>query len=1229
MSLGVSSSSSSSLPALPTLPPTSSFSYSTTINSTIKPPPKQLTLPPNPTANPTANQNDEPYDPSLFPDPLASTAAMPLWGLALSNERKRSRKTQPSLKSHTGYTTSHYKPQNDLRVRQDRMTEKMALTLAETTDPNDPNSLAIPTLPNNPNNDPMVGKQKWRSLQYLYNTIIQPAYRSGSVENAMWSLSNKHISKHVFVQSIISEFKFDRRLRMEEHLEKLYDSFPNASSNKVDMRVILCSYLVLVLFKTIQENPRHLFFLLYDIFSPPFSDTIFRSDLLTVLSLCSITETEKTETSDKMDAALTDLSSMYGLKSDFRVVEKKHVFEVFEIHPGILISFKNQCWARLSDDQRLYILNKKEEESALGFEYQDYKFKARQALQLWKKAILAKSFRSWEEYKTESLRIKGQRLWMLYRSAKRRIAQWRLRTELNLAKRERIKIARAMGKLIIKRARFLRWARLVITQRKILRGCARFDDKFKRYGDGLGHLRYAWYRWSARLMLQRWDDETKYMARVQYATKWATAKFKERNWKAFKVYIRQCIIEKNKELDAVDRRDWITNMMKEADAELKDLKKKKEEEMLRKEIEREEEEARERIRNKNQMLQRKKAERGANDRLLRELQREERRRRVEGEKQAIFEAWNEEWNGSNPNRHTFNPNRTKYRKKHEDTPEDQCYRCGRNGHHYKMCYYNEHVNGVHVYSKGETLEDLSDKYKVSVSDLCRLNHIETHKDLKNGQNVCVKDINDGNWHAKMHKEPGENWTWDMVQVCRNRVAKWMKSKEVDAKEKLAKAFKNLRRDFYTPPTIENVFRETQLNSEANIALSIIDGKLFSRGILGRELFERFDESGDGYITYDEFLNGIESMDLKIEHSWIRSIVKSIDTEGDGYISVEELTAAMDRTYQYNGVRGSPWKMYVSIAHQILCFHDVVNDVIIFEHEMKDKKLKEIVRANFLAEAEFKERDIILDMKRKDLKDRREHYAACKLQFFYWKWTALRDMAKQRWKLEQHELSLMRKKERKFALMWQSAYRKRMARNATWFRVQMHYQKMVIFDQGHMDAPRMCYYNHLTGDQTWDKPKIFFMFLGMEGVNDLDEPLPWSIQYDANGNQYWLNHIEGTKIEGETHWGMMDGVNQVLGYSPPSKPPGYPICLSCNIELAWRACKQCEFSYCFQCFRVNHNFLGAEKHKWTIVEPLTCSLCIKNVAAKKAKGKLFCQSCFGRLEKSGVFRGKAVGKIEDV
>jgi hypothetical protein len=1139
---------------------------------------------------------------SSFPDLIKETASMPLWGKSVSTTYKRDKKLQPSLMSKTGYTSTHYLSgsHNDNSYMKDYVA---------TVDVVDSDVQFA-----------SQAKKRWRALHYMYSHIILPEYRSGSFENALWGLSNGGITCRVFVQAIISEFKFSRKLRMEEYLERLYTAFPGSSTDAVDYRLILCSYLNLILFQVIPVNIKHLFLLMYDIFTEPFSDQVHRHSVLSLISVCAMSTADVEATAGRLDAALTDLAPTHLLKPNFRIVEKKFLLEVFETHPGILLAFKEQCWGALSDEQRLHVLAKKEDESSKGFEYQDFKFKARQALQLWTRALLAKSFRTWDEYKEEILRVKAQRLWMLYRSAKRRMSQWRIQTEANLAKRERIKIARAMGKLIVKRARFLKWKRVVVIESRIKRGCNRYDEKFKRYGDGLGHLRYSWYRWKARLLLQRWDDETKFMARVEYATKWAAAKFKERNWKAFKVYIRQRIIEKYKELDAADRRQWLTNLMKSADDELKELKRKKEEEMLQKKLDEEREEAAERARRKLLQAQRRKAERGADDRYILEIQREDRRKRVEAEHVLILEEWTDEWIGENKKRRTFNPKRQVYKKRFVDDDEStvECWRCGREGHVWRQCWSNSHIDGIHVYKKGETLEDVAEKHQVSVENICDWNHIDSHKDLEPEQNISVMNIDDGNWHAQQHKEPGENWTWDMVGVCRARVLNWLASKEQDAKERMAKSFKELKREFYQPPTIETVYREEMLQSEANIALAIIDGKLFARGLLGQELFEKFDESGDGYITFEEMVRGIEEMELNVEHSWIRSLFKNIDESGDGYISIDELHEALALTYQYNGARGSPWKMYTSPAHQIMCFHNVVTEVMVFEHEMTDSLLKEIVRCNIIAEKEFAERELILQVKRKDLKDRKQHYAALRLQFLYWKWTALRDMRKQRWKLEQHELSVMRKEEKKYAQMWQNAFRVHMAKKASWFNVQMHYQKMVDLSED----GRMYYFNHLTGDRSWDKPKIFFLFLGMSSVTDLDEPHPWTIEYTPAGQQIWFNRDTGDVIEGTD-----DGFGT---WEPPKKPPGYPICQNCNLELGWRDCKQCQFQYCFQCFRLSHNYVGANKHTWTMVKPVECELCQKAVAGKRAKGKAFCLSCFTRLEKSGVFRGKVASKtIEDI
>ena len=231
-------------------------------------------------------------------------------------------------------------------------------------------------------------------------------------------------------------------------------------NEQVDYRLIQCSYLLLILFKIIPTNPKHLFLLFYDIFTKPFADTVPRTEVLDLIALCASTPEEYAATATRLDDAFTEISVHHNLKPNFRVVEKKLLLEVFETYPGILLSFKAQAWERLSDEQRLNVLGAREDASARGFEYQDFKFKARQASQLFSRSLLAKAFRTWDESKEEILRVKAQRLWMLYRAAKRRMRQWRLTTEANLAKRERIKIARAMGKLILKRSWFGKWARV-------------------------------------------------------------------------------------------------------------------------------------------------------------------------------------------------------------------------------------------------------------------------------------------------------------------------------------------------------------------------------------------------------------------------------------------------------------------------------------------------------------------------------------------------------------------------------------------------------------------------------------------------------------------------------------------------------------------------------------------------------------------------------------------------
>jgi hypothetical protein len=188
------------------------------------------------------------------------------------------------------------------------------------------------------------------------------------------------------------------------------------------------------------------------------------------------------------------------------------------------------------------------------------------------------------------------------------------------------------------------------------------------------------------------------------------------------------------ELDAMDRQKWLSNMMNDADEELRLHKRRLEEEAILKREKEEEVKALEKVRKKLQMDQRKKAQRGANDRLILAIQRDERLKRVADDKVQLVKEWEDEWSGDNSKRRTFNTNRTIYKKRDPNDGPDTCYRCGNEGHHFKQCFSAEHISGVHTVVEGETMDDLSTKYDINVQLLQRWNmYFEaTHKVRKEG-----------------------------------------------------------------------------------------------------------------------------------------------------------------------------------------------------------------------------------------------------------------------------------------------------------------------------------------------------------------------------------------------------------------------------------------------------------------------------------------------------------------
>ena len=138
------------------------------------------------------------------------------------------------------------------------------------------------------------------------------------------------------------------------------------------------------------------------------------------------------------------------------------------------------------------------------------------------------------------------------------------------------------------------------------------------------------------------------------------------------------------------------------------------------------------------------------------------------------------------------------------------------------------------------------------------------------------------------------------------------------------------------------------------------------------------------------------------------------------------------------------------------------------------------------------------------------------------------------------------------------------------------------------VPRYYYDTRLTdGRPSWTKPLV----LGPEEDIHLDE---WVYLQDPNGTPYY----QQTVAPRATSW---------------EKPPGYVLCMQCNLEFGRRRCRGCTWIYCFECFAAAHK-RGLKEHVWLKmdVKAQMCLMCKDTVATKlcaECDFDPYCDHCF--------------------
>ena len=189
-----------------------------------------------------------------------------------------------------------------------------------------------------------------------------------------------------------------------------------------------------------------------------------------------------------------------------------------------------------------------------------------------------------------------------------------------------------------------------------------------------------------------------------------------------------------------------------------------------------------------------------------------------------------------------------------------------------------------------------------------------------------------------------------IQKQRLATSFWLEADS--SKSHVWKEFKRIKRDFYSPPSPRSMDREAKLKSLSSIVLIKMEAILFQKGVVMDHLIRQYDDDSSGFLSHAEFKKLITDLPISLSPEQIRLVIESLDTDQDGYVGLSELERALEAVHQHNGVSGSPWRMYIDPAQDVMCYHNLVADELIYEHRMTDKKLLEITKSNFIAEAEL-------------------------------------------------------------------------------------------------------------------------------------------------------------------------------------------------------------------------------------------------------------------------------------
>jgi hypothetical protein len=467
--------------------------------------------------------------------------------------------------------------------------------------------------------------------------------------------------------------------------------------------------------------------------------------------------------------------------------------------------------------------------------------------------------------------------------------------------------------------------------------------------------------------------------------------------------------------------------------------------------------------------------------------------------------------------------------------------------------------------------------------------------------------------ALFKKKFAERWITkraDFVDKAEGRVKAYVTDPQNE--RAIEMRFEKLKREFFMPPAKENMDRENILNNAKNLVFLFLDAKLRKDNLKMEAVLFKFDKDKKGYLTYDEFKELVKALGVKLNPSQMAQVIKAVDADGDGCLELDELLESM-QDIDKMGIPGSPWKMYIDGAQDVIVYHNFLTDRKVYEYQMTDEILEEVNISNYYGEAEEQAKREADEEKIKDWDRVMNNLMANRIVYMYRFWKSRKKRKAYAWKLQSRESAARRDWAVLIARFCAQRYYGYKVREVFKKELALTYEKVYKADTGDI-----FWFNHLLGTSHWERPHLLWRY------GDVAMPAEWipidvptvtdeELKADPAREQMYALHYWHVKAQRDL----------------PRKPDGLPPCCLCNRHLAKFSCFEChEANYCHKCYRDTHgspmffaqkSFLTMEQrqkaeileqlkfsktHHWGAVKYPRCKMC----KTEKVLAGYHCATC---------------------